>query len=183
MALFHADDPKLNHALPVMTFDRPLRCQPPGCCCYLQQMKVYEGNGADTGGHPIGWLEQTWSCCGTSFNINVDGVTRYQISGPCCVINGPCCCSDQQEFFIETTAGDRIDTPGGEARITKMGTKGLGDAVREAATDADNFGCTFPPTVTPEAKAVILAAVFLIDFLYFEDSGNDDAASVAFGDD
>ena len=35
-------------------------------------------------------------------------------------------------------------------------------------TNADNFGATFPMAATPEEKAVILAAVFLIDMMFFE---------------
>ena len=37
-------------------------------------------------------------------------------------------------------------------------------------TDADNFGCTFPPNASPAEKTCILAAVFLLDFLFFEDN-------------
>ena len=40
--------------------------------------------------------------------------------------------------------------------------------VQQQFTKADNFGATFPMTASPEAKALILACVFLIDFMFFE---------------
>ncbi len=43
--------------------------------------------------------------------------------------------------------------------------------VKEAFTDADNFGVTFPPNLDVRIKATLLGAVFLIDFMFFEDSG------------
>ena len=44
-------------------------------------------------------------------------------------------------------------------------------ALQEGLTDADNFGVTFESdTLSPQEKALLLAAVFLIDFMYFEDN-------------
>lgn len=44
--------------------------------------------------------------------------------------------------------------------------------LKEAFTDADNFGVQFPGEWKPALKAVFLGAVFLIDFVHFEDKGN-----------
>ncbi len=52
--------------------------------------------------------------------------------------------------------------------ITKKWS-GLG---KEFFTDADNFGILFPDGVDVNRKAVLLGAVFLIDFVHFENSGN-----------
>jgi hypothetical protein len=41
---------------------------------------------------------------------------------------------------------------------------------KEFFTDADNFGVSFSPDLALHVKALILAAVFLIDFMYFEDN-------------
>lgn len=43
---------------------------------------------------------------------------------------------------------------------------------KEAFTDADNFGVTFPRDWPVERKTLALGAVFLIDFVHFEDKGN-----------
>ena len=42
---------------------------------------------------------------------------------------------------------------------------------KESFTDADNFGITFPKGIDLSQKAVLLGAVFLIDFVHFENSG------------
>lgn len=157
---------------PLLSIDRPLRCKPPVGCCYLQELTVYDGA---PGGAPIGMLRQQYTCCASEFSVVVGQVLCYRIHGPICVCDGPFC--GDQVFHIVDPLGQRIVTPGGEARITKM----AGNFVEEAVTDADNFGCTFPLDATPHQKAVLLAAVFLIDFLFFEDGGAVDGGG--FGDD
>lgn len=43
---------------------------------------------------------------------------------------------------------------------------------KEAFTDADNFGIHFPKGISTEHKALLLGAVFLIDFVHFEMKSN-----------
>lgn len=160
--------------LPLFTIDRPLRCKPPMCCCYLQELTVNDGSGAE-----IGRLQQNYTCCASEFDVFVGGSCVYKIAGPCCVFDGPCC--GDQEFFVTLPNGTHIQTPVGPSRITKKGAQGFEGAMNEMLTDADNFGCTFPMDATPQEKAVLLAAVFMIDFMFFEDGGAADSGS--FGDD
>lgn len=61
------------------------------------------------------------------------------------------------------------DDSGTHGKITKKWS-GL---MKESFTDADNFGVTFPKEWPPELKAVFLGAVFLIDFVHFENKGDD----------
>jgi uncharacterized protein YxjI len=49
-------------------------------------------------------------------------------------------------------------------------TKKWSGLLKEAFTDADNFGVTYPADWPKEAKAVLLGAVFLIDFVHFENT-------------
>ena len=49
-------------------------------------------------------------------------------------------------------------------KITKKWSGGM----KEVFTDADNFAIEFPRTATATQKAVLLGAVFLIDFVHFE---------------
>ena len=44
--------------------------------------------------------------------------------------------------------------------------------MKEGVTDADNFGVMFPADWDVESKALFLGAVFLIDFVHFENKGN-----------
>ncbi len=55
-----------------------------------------------------------------------------------------------------------------QGRITKKWS-GL---LQEAFSDADNFDVTFPRDWEPSVKAIFLGAVFLIDFVHFENIGN-----------
>ena len=50
-------------------------------------------------------------------------------------------------------------------------TKKWSGLLKEGFTDADNFGVTFPGNWSIEKKAVLLGAVFLIDFVHFENTG------------
>ena len=51
-------------------------------------------------------------------------------------------------------------------------TKRWSGLLKEAFTDADKFGVEFPADWDVTVKAVLLAAVFLIDFVHFENKGN-----------
>jgi uncharacterized protein YxjI len=50
-------------------------------------------------------------------------------------------------------------------------TKKWSGLAKESFTDADNFGIIFPKGIDLSQKAVLLGAVFLIDFIHFENSG------------
>ena len=78
-------------------------------------------------------------------------------------------------FRVCDTQGTTLaapDSPNGQAEIRKIAGRDLGGWLQEAMSDADNFGCAFPEGASPADKAVLLAAVFLIDFMFFESSGN-----------
>ncbi len=47
-------------------------------------------------------------------------------------------------------------------------TKKWSGLAKEAFTDADNFGIEFPAGCSDQVKAILLGAVFLIDFVHFE---------------
>ena len=49
--------------------------------------------------------------------------------------------------------------------------KKWGGLLKEGFTDADTFGVTFPPQFDARLRGLILGAVFLIDFVHFEDQG------------
>ena len=47
-----------------------------------------------------------------------------------------------------------------------------GGLLKEGFSDADNFGVVFPAAWDVRVKALFLGAVFLIDFVHFENKGN-----------
>ncbi len=56
----------------------------------------------------------------------------------------------------------------GEQEVGKI-TKQWSGFLQEAFTDADTFGVEMGPAMGERLRALVLAATFLIDFLYFED--------------
>ena len=56
-------------------------------------------------------------------------------------------------------------------RETGKITKKWSGLLKEGFTDADNFAVALPPGKSVEAKSVLLGAVFLIDFVHFENTG------------
>jgi uncharacterized protein YxjI len=51
-------------------------------------------------------------------------------------------------------------------------TKKWSGLLKEAFSDAENFGITFPKGLDQKARLLLLGAVFLIDFVHFENSNN-----------
>lgn len=51
-------------------------------------------------------------------------------------------------------------------------TKKWSGLLKEGFTDADNFGVIFPPELDVNLKALLLGAVFLIDFVHFENKND-----------
>jgi hypothetical protein len=59
----------------------------------------------------------------------------------------------------------------GSTQVGKISKQWSG-LLREAFTDADNFGLSFPIDLDVRMKAVMLGALFLIDFMFFEKQNN-----------
>jgi len=143
----------------VIHLHRFLRC---GCCCTPCDMHEIEVQAPP--GTPIGYVVQTWSFCTPLFSPQFDILDEnknpvLRIEGPGCMVE---CCSDM-EFKVMSLDG-----------LTQVGkvTKQWSGFMKEAFTDADNFGINFPMDLDVKAKATMLGAVFLIDFMFFEKSEN-----------
>lgn len=148
---------KDNTKREVIHLERPLNCV--GCCfpCCLQEMTVT----SPVTGEILGKIKQKWHPCLPKFEIQgASGEKILEMEGPFCTIS---CCKDVK-FPIKGTDGQEV------GKITKQWT----GFVKEAFTDADNFGVTFPLNLDVKAKATLLGAVFLIDFMYFEHSEDND---------
>ncbi|XP_050164429.1 phospholipid scramblase 1-like [Myiozetetes cayanensis] len=135
----------------VITLQRPLRCS--SCCfpCCLQEMEVQAPPGTT-----VGYVVQNWHPCLPKFTIQDEkGMDILKITGPCVV----CSCCEDVNFEVKSV--DETCTVG---RISKHWT----GFVKEAFTDADNFGIAFPMDLDVKMKAVMIGACFLIDFMFFE---------------
>lgn len=137
-----------------MHLERPFRCSSCWFPCCLQEMVI-----SSPPGTVIGSVKQTWSPILPKFDIeDANGDTILKIEGPCCACNA---CGDV-EFKVMSKD---------EQEIGKISKQWSGLA-KELFTDADNFGIKFPMDLDVKAKACLLGAVFLIDFMFFEETGN-----------
>lgn len=150
-----------NQSKEVMHLSRGLRCNTCFCPCCLQKVTVEAPPG-----QVIGYVSQAWSMCKPRYKIqNANEETVLRIKGPCCTWN---MCGDI-EFDVSTA-----DETSFVGRVTKQWS-GL---AKEAFTDADNYGISFPLDLDVKTKAVLVGAVFLIDFMYFEDNVKKDKTKV-----
>ncbi|XP_053682934.1 phospholipid scramblase 1-like isoform X2 [Sabethes cyaneus] len=141
----------------VLHFNRPLRCQSCWFPCCLQTMEV-----SAPPGNVIGTVEQDWSIFTPQFSIkDQSGNTVLRIEGPFCTFS---ICGDV-EFKVVTNEGSQV------GKISKQWS----GFAREAFTDSDHFGINFPMDLDVRVKATLLGALFLIDFMFFEKSGNKEA--------
>ncbi|MEE6500938.1 hypothetical protein FKM82_003997 [Ascaphus truei] len=144
-----------NAGREVIRLTRPYRCD--SCCfpCCLQKLEVEAPPGT-----VVGYVNQNWHPCLPKFTIqNEKKENIFKISGPCV----PCSCCSDVNFELKS-----LDETSVVGKISKQWT-GL---VKESFTDADNFGVQFPMDLDVKMKAVVLGACFLIDFMFFEKSGN-----------
>ena len=102
------------------------------------------------------------SMCEPQFVIkDQDGNVALRIEGPFCTFS---ICGDV-EF--------KVMSPDGSAEIGKISKQWTG-LLKEAFTDADNFGISFPMDLDVRMKATLLGALFLIDFMFFEKKQNEE---------
>lgn len=147
-----------NYEREVMHFYRPFKCGPcswcGGCC---QQEIVIES----PPGQVIGFVKQDPTFCIPKLTIYDAGKTTplLKIVGPCCPI---ACCSDVEFQVLDLSEQNKIGS------VTKQWT----GFFREAFTDADHFGITFPLDLDVKVKASLLGALMLIDFMFFEQQQN-----------
>ncbi|XP_060060279.1 phospholipid scramblase 3 isoform X3 [Erinaceus europaeus] len=139
----------------VLRLLRPLHCGC-GCCpCGLQEMEIQAPPGTT-----IGHVLQTWHPFLPKFSIqDADRHTVLRVVGPCCT----CGCGTDTNFEVKTPDESRS-----VGRISKQ----WGGLLREALTDADDFGLQFPMDLDVKVKAVLLGATFLIDYMFFEKRGS-----------
>ncbi|XP_034797317.1 phospholipid scramblase 3 isoform X5 [Pan paniscus] len=138
----------------VLRLLRPLHCGCSCCPCGLQEMEVQAPPGTT-----IGHVLQTWHPFLPKFSIqDADRQTVLRVVGPCWT----CGCGTDTNFEVKTRDESRS-----VGRISKQ----WGGLVREALTDADDFGLQFPLDLDVRVKAVLLGATFLIDYMFFEKRG------------
>ena len=111
----------------------------------------YELNVYDASGTMIGTVRKRWSWARRLYVVlDAMGNELFELFGP---------------IFKPWTFQIRAD--GMDVGAIRKKWSGLG---KEMFSDADNFGVQWPADLDVSAKAVLLGAVFLIDFVHFEDN-------------
>ncbi|ELW63610.1 Phospholipid scramblase 3 [Tupaia chinensis] len=117
-------------------------------------------------GTTIGHVLQTWHPFLPKFSIqDADRQTVLRVVGPCWT----CGCGTDTNFEVKTKDESRS-----VGRISKQ----WGGLLREALTDADDFGLQFPLDLDVRVKAVLLGATFLIDYMFFEKRGGSGPSAI-----
>uniref|UniRef100_A0A3B3Z7I1 Phospholipid scramblase n=1 Tax=Periophthalmus magnuspinnatus TaxID=409849 RepID=A0A3B3Z7I1_9GOBI len=145
-----------NFGREILTVTRPIKCASCCCPCCLQEVEIQSPPG-----FPIGYVEQNWHPFLPKFTVlDATRSAQLKIKGPFCDCK---CCSD---VVFEVLSRD-------EEAVVGQISKQWGGFLQEGFSDADNFGISFPMDLDVKVKAVLLGAVFLIDFMYFETNKND----------
>ena len=115
---------------------------------YFHEMDIHDSQGIK-----LGTIKRRFSIIRRIYSVlDASGQDTYQLFGPLL-----------HPWTFEIRRGDQD--------LGKI-TKKWSGIMKEGFTDADNFGVTFPASWDCTLKAVFLGAVFLIDFVHFENKGN-----------
>ncbi|KAH9504062.1 Phospholipid scramblase 1 [Bulinus truncatus] len=154
----HVFDNNMNEVLTLQSPKRPFK----GLCCFAccdlcsHQIHVFCCS------QEIGYIQEVCSCRFTFVVYTAEGQPVYQIEAPYCRWDS-CCCDDV--FHIYRYEGD--------VSIAQIRKKFAGFG-KEIFTDADNFGITFQKEMHTHDKALLFAATFLIDFMFYENNTQED---------
>ncbi len=107
----------------------------------------------DAAGTVLGSVKRQWSWVRRIYKVfDAAGTERFTLFGP----------------FLHPWTFNIMQGSAEIGKITKKWS-GLG---KEIFTRADNFGLTYPANLDSQDKDLLLGAVFLIDFVHFEQSNN-----------
>jgi len=105
-------------------------------------------------------VEQKWTWWKAKLEVQ-DAQHQHilTVNGPCC----PCSCGSDVEFPVSSADGS--------SQVGMISKQWSGFA-QEFFTDAENFGISFPLDLDVKFKAILMGALFLIDFMFFEHQNN-----------
>ena len=146
-------------------FNRPFKCT---CCCCNRPVMTGVLKSTNV---QVGRVIQPCNCCDPLFNVyDKNNMIKYRVTIDCCSC-GFCCrrgCGMFMSVEFKIHAASDKNLTGKPVGIIKKKVKGL----QELFTDADTYEITFPQDATPEDKFMLIGAVLLIDYRFFEDNGN-----------
>lgn len=158
---------------PALQFHRPFKCTCIFCCliCCPQEITATAGN------QYIGKVVQDWRCLDACFccrhwtkAFDPQGIPIYSIRTPLCGTNccAPTCLNHNFKMFV--LDGNFEQNVVGRLRNVWPGCNCRGFF---CSGNADNYIVEFPEKATSEQKALLTAALFLNDFMWFENTGDE----------
>ena len=168
-----------NYKKTIAEFNRNFKCS---ClCCLRPKMEGYifgeSENGINRIKKSIGSVIEQFSCGPFLYVYGSNDEIRWKIYGEYCQC-GFCCketsfgkCYEVDFWIYDANSDMKINKPVGN--IHKV-FKGLS----ELMTDSDAFILTFPKKATPIERLMLVGAVILIDYRYFESMSFFDCGSV-----
>ncbi|KAL7062297.1 hypothetical protein AAHC03_01321 [Spirometra sp. Aus1] len=146
----------------VLNVYRPFKCCAQCClCCPCNASCLDEIEVKCPTSGTLGYIRQQRNGCQTLYCVqDVSDTTLLQILGPslCCNVS---CVGNDLSYQVLTADGNHTI-----GIISKKWTGFL----QEYLTDADTYAVTFPVDLQVTAKALLMAAAFLIDFMFFENN-------------
>jgi hypothetical protein len=140
-----------------LTFNRPCTCA--FLCCNRPNLKVFH-----KGAH-LGSIVQPFMWCNLQVNVfDAFDQLRFKIEGSCNQLGLWCKCPCEPCEKIDFIVHDAL---GNKTGFLQKKSPGCAKAM---ISDADNFALQFPKDATKEDKALLLAAVIMLDFMYFEEN-------------
>ena len=122
----------------------------------------------------FGKVIEPCTVCDPIFNVyDKDKAIRFRIRCDCCQCGFCCrnsCCGKLSSVTLNIYEGSDTNMTGkpvGEIRKKCTG-------IQELVTDADTFVLTFPDSASPEEKLMLIGAVLMLDYRYYEDNGCQD---------
>jgi len=164
-----------SHEQPeILRYHRPFKC-PLVCCCFMPWPQEIHTVVPSTH-QKLGSTVQDWRClkaaCGKFYwRVNdANGATTHVIEQDvCCNENclAPTCCCPIHKLNIKDPSEERV--------VGSVENIFPGCSIRTlfCSNLIDNYRLTFPTNATPEDKANILGALFLIDYMVFANADED----------
>ncbi|OWF37708.1 phospholipid scramblase 3-like [Mizuhopecten yessoensis] len=139
------------------------KCCAGGSCCASADCCAMEMWVDQPVGRTLAHVRQMVYCCSPKFHVfDGNGTQVFEVTGPCCICQGPGCYGDI-EYPLTNPGGSDAN-----ARVTKI----WDGAGRACCTHANTFGCHFPANMDVQQKLSVFGSTFVLDYLLYENNGD-----------
>jgi hypothetical protein len=125
-----------------------------------------------SGNSYFGKVNEPFTCCDPLFQVyDKNNQIKWKIHTECCQCGIMCRndCGKCQEVIFPIYSGDKtLFNPNNSEGYVKKCFNGM----KEMISDADTFVLEFPVKATPEERLMLIGAVLMVDYSYYEDTGN-----------